>query len=102
LGDSRHLQSDRRFVVHGLLYVFSALVFIGLAVASSVILGSRVVESRILSFGVVQVALIFFVAGVSLVVSFVLRRWRSTQNLSGRGHTRWSRVLRDDELEGWT
>jgi hypothetical protein len=100
MGYPRHLPSDLRFVVHGLIYVSSALAFIGLAVTAGLILGSRATEYRTLSFGVVGIAMLFVVAGHFLLVSFLLRHWRSTRKLSAFGRPRWSPDLWDDRLDG--
>jgi hypothetical protein len=100
MGSLRHLHSDLRFVVHGLTYVSSALAFIGLAGTAGLILGSRATEYRTISFGVVGIAMLFVVAGRFLLVSFLLRHWRSTQKRSASGRPRWSRDLWDDQPDG--
>jgi hypothetical protein len=96
MGYPRQLHSDTRFVVHGLLYVCSALTFIGLAVTSAVILGSRVTEYRTVSFGVAGIAMLFVVVGYFLLVSFLLRHWRSRQKLSASSRPCRSWDLWDD------
>jgi hypothetical protein len=100
MGYPRELHSDSRFVVHGLLYVWSALAFMGLAATTSLILGSRVTEYRTLSFGVAWIAALFVVAGSFLLGSFLLRHWRSTRKLEASGcpHRSWD--LWDDQLDG--
>ena len=100
MSDPRLIHSDRRFVTQGLLYVFSALAFMGFLVTSAVILGPRITEYRTLSFGVAGIAMIFVVVGVFLLVSFDLRRWRSMQKLSAPGRSHGSRGLWDDQLDG--
>jgi hypothetical protein len=102
MGNARHLHihSESRFVMHGLIYVSSALVFMSLAVSSGIILGSRVTEFRTLSFGVAGIALLFVLSGNVLLASFLLRRWRSQRKPATWGGARWSRDVWDDHLDG--
>jgi hypothetical protein len=100
MGHPRHLHSDPRFVAHGIVYVCSSLAFIGLAVISGLILGSRVTEYKTISSGVVGIAMLFLVTGNFLLMSFLLRHWRSTRKPSASGRLGWSQDLWDDQLDG--
>jgi hypothetical protein len=99
MGYPRHLPSDHRFVLQGLCYVGSASVFMGIVVASVVILGARVTESRVLSLGVARIALLFLAVGISLLASLPLRRRRSRPKISGSGRAQRPRDLWDDQLD---
>jgi hypothetical protein len=98
-GVSETRQSDPRFVAQGLIYVHSALAFIGLAGAFAAILGSRVTEYRSISFGVAGIAMLLLVAGISLLVTFFLRHWRSMSKPTAPGHPRQALDLWDDQLD---
>jgi hypothetical protein len=71
-----------------------------LVVTFATIVGDRVTESRRISFGVAGIAMLFVVAGEFLLVSFLLRHWRSTRKLPASCRSGCSRDLWDDQLDG--
>jgi len=91
---------DSRFVAHGILYVYSALAFIGLAVSIGATLGSRLPVHGIIPYGMTGIAMIFLLTGFFLLASFFFRRvvLRSTRGFSGKTD-RYDGVW-DEQLDG--
>ena len=99
MADPRPIQSDQRFMMHGLVYVASAVVFMVLAVTTGVTLGSRTTEYPTISLGVAVIAMLFLVVGNGILTTFLLRHWRSMRKPSRPGYYRRSSDLWDAQID---
>ena len=89
-----------RLVAFGLVYVCYSLGFMLLAITIGVALGPRILDHKMLSFGVAGIAAVLVMAGVFLLVAFFFRPLASRAIQEFSSETSQSGDLWDEQLDG--
>jgi len=92
--------TDSRFVAHGLPYDCSFFAFFVFGVTLAATLGSRLLDHEIINFGGVGIAMMFFVVGNFLLLSFLFRHFASKPIRALSGQLSQSHDLWDEQLDG--